>query len=157
MPNYSYNPYYPVQSPNITAPNTNPNWAQYIPPVNNLYSQTGTMPNQYSYAPNNARNQNIVWVTGRNGAEAYHMEPNTRAILMDSNEQVFYIKSVGPDGRPDPLMAFKYEPLNLNLQNGSSETGANMDMSNYVTRKDFEELKAMIDDLTKPSGNKHNG
>lgn len=151
---YDNNPYVPqsytgtpVQQPSGTAPYyrtypyqaNNPNYAQqYQAPMN--------------YGMSNAvNNKNIIWVAGQAGAEAYQMEPGSRAVLLDSKDQIFYIKVVGPDGRPEPLMAFKYEPLNLNIQNQSSEAVA-QDMSNYVTKSDFDQLKQMIEDLTKPGG-----
>lgn len=149
MPNYNYpyGVYQPVPQPQ-TYPSTTTNpYYQTQPygasPQYNQYQQP--IPN-YANAVNN---KNIIWVAGQAGAEAYQLEPGSRAVLLDSKDQVFYIKVVGMDGRPEPLMAFKYEPLNLNLQNGSSGA-AQPDMSNYVTKSDFDQLKQMIEDLTKP-------
>ncbi len=151
MPNYNYP--YGVYQPPV------PQQSQTYPTVGTApYYQTqpynsGPQYNQYqqpipNYA-NAVNNKNIIWVAGQAGAEAYQMEPGSRAVLLDSKDQVFYIKVVGMDGRPEPLMAFKYEPLNLNLQNGSSGA-VQPDMSNYVTKSDFDQLKQMIEDLTKP-------
>lgn len=59
----------------------------------------------YGGSQTSVNNQNMKWVQGRAGAEAYQLEPNSRAVLFDSESQTFYIKEVGPDGRPQPLMA----------------------------------------------------
>lgn len=151
MPNYNY-PYIPnysgIPTPTYPSTGTQPNqYGQYQQPYT-------TMPNyQYSNGYSNAvNNKNIIWVAGQAGAEAYQLEPGSRAVLLDSKDQIFYIKVVGMDGRPEPLMAFKYEPLNLNMQNESTQS-AQQDMSNYVTKDDFNELKQMLEEVR---SNKHN-
>lgn len=146
--------YYPTSGPTTTPTvNTYPTY-QGIP-SNNVYPYV-------SYAPFNSmnsyavKNQSIVWVQGRAGAEAYQAEPGTRVVLFDSNEQVFYIKEVGLDGRPNPLMAFRYEAIDFgNVQNGT-KSEAMPDMSKYVTKEDFDKLtdmysetKRMVEDMTR--------
>lgn len=150
MPNYNY-PYVPYQ----TAPQPTYQSANTTPYYQSQPYNAGPQYNQYqqpmaNYA-NAVNNKNIIWVAGQAGAEAYQMEPGSRAVLLDSKDQIFYIKVVGMDGRPEPLMAFKYEPLNLNVQNGSSEA-VQPDMSNYVTKADFDQLKHMIEDMNKRGG-----
>lgn len=89
---------------------------------------------------------NINWVQGRAGAEAFQLGPGERAVLFDSNEQIFYIKDVGMDGRPNPLMAFRYEAFDFgNVQNGSSSAQV-PDMSDYVTKEDFNRLEKMYEE-----------
>lgn len=152
MPNYNYpygiyQPPVPQQSQTYPSVGTTPYYQTQPYNTSPQYNQYQSMPS-YASAVNN---KNIIWVAGQAGAEAYQMEPGSRAVLLDSKDQVFYIKVVGMDGRPEPLMAFKYEPLNLNMTNNAS--GANgPDMSNYVTKEDFNQLKQMLEDLTKPGG-----
>ena len=151
MPNFNY-PYY----------NPNYNGAVGMPQSQNLQYSNATQPqyqyqqpylapgyNQYqtSYA-NAVNNKNIIWVAGQAGAEAYQLEPGSRAVLLDSKDQIFYIKVVGMDGRPEPLMAFKYEPLNLNFQNESSQAAPQQDMSSYATKEDLKEIKRMLEEVT---------
>lgn len=158
MPNYNY-PYVPnytyTQPFSTNGTYANPQYTQnqqpYLAPGYNQY--------QTSYA-NAVNNKNIIWVAGQAGAEAYQLEPGSRAVLLDSKDQVFYIKVVGADGRPEPLMAFKYEPLNLNLQNEGAQASPQIDMSNYVTKEDFNELKKMLEEATRNRSNQkgnHNG
>lgn len=153
MPNYNY-PYVPnysgIPTPTYPSSGTQPQYTQWQQPYSTLpnYNQNG-----YSNAVNN---KNIIWVAGQAGAEAYQLEPGSRAVLLDSKDQIFYIKVVGMDGRPEPLMAFKYEPLNLNIQNESSQA-AMQDMSNYVTKDDFNELKRMFEEVTSKRNNQQKG
>lgn len=154
------NPYMPAtwsQTPAATAyTGSNPNWyyqPSYTQPMSAPYASQQAMPQQsYAYA-NSVNNKNIIWVAGQAGAEAYQMEPGSRAVLLDSKDQVFYIKVVGPDGRPEPLMAFKYEPLNLNVQSESSQAAPEIDMSNYATKDDLNEILTYI----KQMSNRSNG
>ena len=68
--------------------------------------------------------------------------------MMDSSTTRLYIKSAGPDGRPNPLMVADYTISEANFQNETSQ--ASIDTSQFVTRADFDQLKQMIEDLTKP-------
>lgn len=148
MPNYNY-PYVPnygIPAQNVQYSNQ-PQYNQY----QQSYAQMPSYGQPMANYANAVNNKNIIWVAGQAGAEAYQMEPGSRAVLLDSKDQIFYIKVVGMDGRPEPLMAFKYEPLNLNVQNGSSEA-VQPDMSNYVTKADFDQLKHMIEDMNKRGG-----
>ena len=148
------NPYVPAYSQPTTAamPSAQSMPSYYSQP---MYSQQYSSPyppqaSGYSYA-NTVNNKNIIWVAGQAGAEAYQLEPGTRAVLLDSKDQVFYIKVVGADGRPEPLMAFKYEPLNFNIQGESSQSAPQVDMSNYATKEDIEEIMNYIKKMSSGS------
>ena len=148
--NYPYVPGYGTSMPqaqNVQYSNQ-PQYSQYQQSYASMPSYAQPMQG-YSNAVNN---KNIIWVVGRAGADSFQMEPGSRAVLLDSTDQVFYIKVVGMDGRPEPLMAFKYEPLNLNVTNESSQASG-MDMSNYVTKEDFNELKRMLEDTMNKRNN----
>lgn len=152
MPNYPYS-YAPTPWAQPSVPNysgTNYYSGNYTQPtaINPPYSSQQTMPQpNYAYA-NSVNNKNIIWVADQAGAEAYQMEPGSRAVLLDSKDQVFYIKVVGPDGRPEPLMAFKYEPLNLNMQNESSQAAPAIDTSNFATKDDLNEIMNYIKQMS---------
>lgn len=144
----NYGGLYPAQN---TQPN---NYSQPMPYQYN--SALNSVPNTMVYPQMPVKGQNIIWVQGRAGAEAYQLEPGSRAVLLDSQSQNFYIKEVSWDGRPLPLMTFKYEAVDFGNQNGPASSPApETDMSKYVTKEDFNKLKEMIEDLTKPSEVKH--
>jgi hypothetical protein len=46
------------------------------------------------------QSQNVVKVTGLEGARAYPMAPNSTAALFDENEDVFYFKTTDGAGYP---------------------------------------------------------
>ena len=73
----------------------------------------------------------MIFVRGINEASNY---PAVQPVfLMDANDPVFYIKD------QNGLRVFDYTER---IQNAN-------DTSNYVTRSEFEELKKMLDELTK--------
>ena len=89
----------------------------------------------YSYNPMYQRpvmNNGITWVQGIEGAKAFQMTPNSNAILMDSeNDGRFYIKVSDNVGMCN-LRTFSYSEI-------TSSPTSQVDMSNYVTRKELED------------------
>lgn len=53
---------------------------------------------QYPYYYNSRYNDELKIVNGRNSAEHYVTVPNSRVLLMDSNEDKFYIKETDAAG-----------------------------------------------------------
>lgn len=77
----------------------------------------------------------IDWVKGRAGADAYWVRPNVTAWLFDTESQVFYVKSADPSGFSRIVSACTYEDTMNNVE--------------YATKADVEELKKLIEELTK--------
>lgn len=108
-----YNPYNaPVNSP-VNAP--------ISPPMAN---------------PQNSGNSAIIWVQGEAGAKAYPVAAGNSVQLMDSERQVFYIKSTDNSGIPQPLRRFVYHE-------DVAETPA-VDTSQFITRAEFEKALSEI-------------
>jgi hypothetical protein len=86
----------------------------------------------YSYGtqfPAQQQQNTINWVQGEAGAKSFMTAPGQSVLLMDSETNVFYIKSSDASGMPMPLRKFKYEEVTPQKK----ETG------NYITREEFEE------------------
>lgn len=86
-----------------------------------------------------AQQQEIIRVTGMEGARAFPVAPNSRVALFDDGRDVFYIKSADSGGYPT-LTAFSFSPL-------QDTSAPNPD---YVTRAEFDELKEMIINAKQP-------
>lgn len=153
MPNYPYNPN--MANVPTYASNGTTAWPNYYSQVNSIGPsyQSQQMPYMNSYAAPQVKS-NIKWVSGRGEAESTPVSPNETILMLDSSTTKMYIKSAGPDGRINPLMVCDYTVSEANFQNESSQA-APIDTSNFVTKEDFNQLKQMIDDLTKPG--KKNG
>lgn len=79
----------------------------------------------------------INWVQGEAGARSVPVPAGQKLILMDSESNVFYVKSSDSYGMPLPLRTFKYEEIT----NSNSELNQSSD---YITRKEFEQVIASL-------------
>ena len=115
---------------------------------NTLYGYNNTIPTQNMNIPNVSQNQlgAINWVQGEAGARSVPVAAGQKVLLMDSENNVFYVKSSDATGMPLPLRTFEYKEVNASA---TEETASAQ--SKYVTH---EELQQILDELkpTKPRG-----
>ena len=116
--------------------------------MNNYYQNAGnpglamgSRPNQFnSYINPNTSTNNIIWVQGIEGAKAWQLNPNSMAILLDSeSEGKMYIK-VSDNIGMSSLRIFNYTE---EFPSDNIVT-KDLDLSDYV-RKD--ELNSLIKEL----------
>ena len=149
QPNYGYQyPYYGAQPPmpdNLAQLRMNANQMQ------NAVVQP-SMPSQN----NNA--SPIIWVQGESGAKSYLVAPGNTVMLLDAENSVFYLKSADASGMPLPLRIFDYKERTTAAQQafGGSVTAEAVNLDNFVTRKEFDELKASIASQTTTKKTKNN-
>jgi hypothetical protein len=145
QPNYGYQyPYYGAQQPmadNLTQLRMNAQQMQ-----NPVISQA--VPSQ-----NNGGNS-LIWVQGEAGAKSYLVAPNATVMLMDSEGDRFYLKSADASGMPLPLRIFDYKERSVTYPQvaGGSASGEQIDFGKFVTREEFDELKASI--VSQPTSKK---
>lgn len=87
--------------------------------------------NQLRSAP--APGGGLNWVQGETGAKSWFVTPGSSVLLMDSEEQRFYIKSADPTGMPS-LRTFEY------VEVGAKPTPTAAPSPDYVTRAEFEQF-----------------
>lgn len=84
------------------------------------YSPMGNAPVAYGQIPTytgvqsydqSQQDTTVSWVQGRSGAEAYPLAPGRRAMLMDSNEPILYVKATDASGRYMPLQSYRLVPM----------------------------------------------
>ena len=75
----------------------------------------------------------LNWVQGETGAKSWFVTPGSSVLLMDSEEQRFYIKSADPTGMPS-LRTFEYTEV------GAKPTPTATPSPDYVTRAEFEQF-----------------
>lgn len=109
----------------------------YSYPYNNFNSNPYAFqqPNQ-SQSLNNQFQNNIIWVKGKENARSMQLKPNSTVILLDSEAGKFYIKTTDDIGL-GKLRVFNYteEP---DEENNQVQNNSNVDLSNYVTREEFD-------------------
>lgn len=87
-----------------------------------------------------------IWVQGEAGAKSFLVAPGQSLILMDSEAEVFYIKSTDASGVPLPLRIFDYKERAASAQR-PVQAAQNPAME-YVTRAEFDALTAKIAEIT---------
>lgn len=118
---------------------------------NNLFPQTYAN-TQYGYGAGAAPAQTwtttapaqsalgaINWVQGEAGARSVPVPAGQKALLMDSETNIFYIKSSDASGMPLPLRTFEYKEIGVDVK--ETTTSAQND---YVTHEELERILAEL-------------
>lgn len=111
-----------------------PNYYGYTSPYGGGYAS----PMQPQPQPQQNNTSNVIWVQGEAGAKAYPLAPGTSVILMDSENDYFYIKSADASGMPQPLRKFVYKEELDNMPEIPSAAIPQFDPDQYITRSEFE-------------------
>lgn len=82
----------------------------------------------------------INWVQGEAGARSIPVPAGQKALLMDSETNVFYIKSSDATGMPLPLRTFEYKELGVPTSDNESAQPQNT----YVTHEELEKALAEL-------------
>lgn len=138
--------YSPFYQPTYYNPTTA---RQDVPQYNQQFQPMA----QAAPAPQN--NNGLIWVQGEAGAKSYLVAPGSTVMLMDAENSTFYLKSADASGMPMPLRIFDYKERSIvPSQHVSAPTsGETVNFDNFVTRKEFDELKASIAPQIKSQNN----
>lgn len=99
-----------------------------------MYNQYPQMMPQYQQRFLQPQQQfELIRVSGIDGARAYQMPPNSTVALFDGCCDIMYIKTTDGAGFPT-IRQFSFAPIELNTEQ----------KSDYVTRKEFDELKELV-------------
>ena len=151
QPNYGYQyPYYGAQPPMAD------NLAQLRMNANQMQSAV-TQPSMPSQ-PIQQQSSQIIWVSGEAGAKSYLVAPGNTVMLLDAENSVFYLKSADASGMPLPLRIFDYKERSVMPQQvvGGSVSAEQFNPDRFVTREEFDELKASIASQPASKKNKNN-
>lgn len=143
MPNY-YSPYsfYPVSYANQMG-------------YSGMQMPQQPVMNQQNLSGQSAM-RSMEWVEGEVGAKAFQqpawLPANQPIPLWDSTDTVIWLKSWGPMGIPNPMQKLTYTmppQQNQYLVSGASGNDAQeqSDMSHYVTKEEFNQMKNDLRDI----------
>lgn len=94
--------------------------------------------------------QQLIRVTGMDGAKAYQMGPNSCVPLFDSDNDIMYIKSTDGAGFPT-VRAFSFAPIEEPREQARD----------YVTREELDEfersIREMVENGKQPVSGRRNG
>lgn len=103
------------------------------------YGLNNFNPYQNSISQNNnfstqVQQNNLIRVTGIDGAKAYQMSPNSSVALFDSESDIMYVKTTDGAGFPT-IRTFRFEPI--------EDVPKVQDA--YITRDEFDALKQEVE------------
>ena len=91
----------------------------------------------------------LTWVQGVAGAKSWFVAPGCTVLLMDSENQRFYLKSADMNGMPS-LRTFEYTEIGAQRQ----EQQPSGNSGNFVTAEEFagfkNEVMKKLEDLSEP-------
>ena len=128
--NYTQPPYY---MPNLQMP------------------QAQTQQPMYSAPTPTTSNSGLIWVQGETGAKSYLVAPGQTVMLMDSEDNRFFLKSSDNSGMPLPLRIFRYSEQIAGEPQKTPLNAPDNEAREFVTRDEFEALKAEINALSAKS------
>lgn len=100
----------------------------------------------YSNYSNNTNN-GINWVQGEAAARAFQVNPGGKVLLLDSEKDVFYIKSIDTSGRPLSFRTFEYKEIFPETSKNISQ--ASQENTEFITKQEFEERISELEELLK--------
>lgn len=102
--------------------------------------------NQQNFIPQPPQQNNgINWAQGEAGAKSFGVEPGRSALIMDSEQERFFIKTVDVTGVPLPLRIFEYKEV---TEQADAPVKTKTNEQEYVTRDEFDKLKARIEAMS---------
>ena len=119
----------------------------YPPPMQDhlaqLRQQQYQPPMMQPAVPAQQSDNDITWVQGEEGAKGYLVAPGKSKLLMDSENPVFFIKSVDVSGMPHPLRIFDYTE-----RTGERAAKPVLEDVKYARQSDLDDLKAKVLELS---------
>ena len=110
---------------------------QYPPYQPSFYGVQQTPAFNPVYPQPQTSQSNVIWVQGEAAAKAYPVQAGNSMILMDSENDCFYIKSSDNAGMPNRLRKFEYKEV----VEGQVVNETPASQPQYITKEEFD--KAM--------------
>lgn len=134
-----------------------PNYPTYFPQgdqmaqyrVQQMMPQMGAMQTAQMQQTQQSAQGTPIWVQGEAGAKSFLVAPGQSLVLMDSEAEVFYIKSTDASGVPMPLRIFDYKERTGGAMRPSQ--AAQTPAAEYVTRAEFDAFVAKLAQMTAPA------
>lgn len=122
-------------------------------PSNNILQQNNGVTQPYTNPLLPMMPSGMIFVKGQNEATNYPLARGTRQPLFDSEEEVFYVKSVDVYGNTQPLKAYSYKEIPL--KNDSLNPAGSVSQEEIDSLKDeIAELKKLISEQNRQSFDK---
>jgi uncharacterized coiled-coil protein SlyX len=96
----------------------------------------------------------MAWVNGTTGAAAYILPPNSRILLMDSDDSKFYVKETDANGQPVVFRHFRFteefpgQAVNSDTNTIAEDTVNTMQKTITTIQKEVDNCKNRIEELS---------
>ena len=143
MPAYPNN-YFPVTYQNPYYQNYQQPMSPQVqqPQMQQVQQQPIQASSQPFQAPQ-SNGQGVNWVQGEAGAKSWLIAPNTTVLLMDSEADVFYLKSADASGVPLPLRIFDYTERLSEARKPTIDASKGKSIA-YVTKDDLNASQELL-------------
>ena len=112
---------------------------------NNYQNTQPAVQPQQQPAPTPTQNVNWIQVNGLQGAKEHQVPANATHWLMDTTEDAFYVKSSDEFGVIKAFNGYRFTAIPQEELSGVPEQ---VDMSNYVSKAEFNALMEKLEQLT---------
>lgn len=130
----------------------------YNQPQISGWGQQNTQTAQQAQPQTQNQNVNWVYVSGVDGAKNQIVQPGQTAWMMDNNQPYFYVKSVDGVGS-STFRIFQFAEVSETAPEQNAQP--QIDLSGYVQRDEFEQLKNRLEQFTnqqrKPQNKQNKG
>ena len=110
------------------------------------------MPVQQNPAPVQTQNGGMFYfVNSQREVEDWVVGAGQTVFFFDRNNSVFYIKSVAQNGLSQPIEVYDYSQRTPDASQNDRRETFNVDLDNYITRDEFDALKAQVENFNKKS------
>lgn len=137
------------------ANNMAPNGMRFNPVTNQW--ENPSYPQQYASPQSYPPQQSVTFaiVEGDNAVENYLVGTNVKAILLDFTNMKVHIKGRDANNIPIPRRTFTMSEIVQPSQQPQQFTQPEVNQNDYVTKEQFDELKAMIAGLAQQNQTTH--
>ena len=126
-----------------------PNYPNYQPNLQPYYQQIQQLQNQIQQSQQTNQNGGMFYfVNSQKEVEDWVLNAGQTAFFFERNASVFYIKSVAQNGLSQPIEVYDYSQRLSEV----SESHLDDKGDKYITRDEFEALKAELEALKEAEG-----
>jgi hypothetical protein len=126
---------------------------QYPPYQPSFYGVQQTPAFNPVYPQSQTSQSNVIWVQGEAAAKAYPVQAGNSMILLDSENDCFYIKSSDNAGMPNRLRKFEYKEV----LEGQVVQDTPVEQPQYITKEEFEKAMNELKHQSRYNNNNRKG
>lgn len=123
----------------------------YQPYYQQIQQLQNQIPQIQQQMPQQTQNSGIFFfVNSQKEVDEWVLNAGQTAFFFERNNPIFYIKSVAQNGLSQPVEVYDYKQRETSVEDATMDSKVNMDK--YITREEFDALKAELESLKGAEG-----